>query len=1017
MVRFLISRPIAVFMAFTAFFILGIITYYNVPVSLLPDIDVPEITVQVSGNNVSARELENTVVSPLRSRLMQVGRLRDIHSETRDGLSSVLLKFEYGTDIDLSFIEVNEKIDDAMNGMPDGIDRPRVIKASASDVPALNLNLTLKGDKHDDQDFLDLSVFAENVIKRRIEQLPEVAMVDMTGLMHKQVSVVPKENVLAVNNISLSEIESALNNNNIEPTSMMIKDGYYEYNVRFSSVLRTIDDIKNIYIRKNGTIFQLKNLADVKYTPQKEKGVSLFKNKRSVSLSVIKQNTANMEDMRQTLNNTIRRLKRDYPDINIDITEDQTELLNFTISNLRQNLFLAFIFICIVSLLFMKDIKSPVVICFSIFVSIVISLLFFYLFNISFNVVSLTGLILALGMMIDNSIIVTDNITQYRKKNYTLDESCVKGTNEVIGPMLSSSLTTISVFFPLIFMSGIAGAIFFDQAFSVTVGLLVSYVTGIMFLPVLYNLVNKINIKIFRDVEGEVKLMTVLEDSYHKGVGFVFNHKKFFICLVILVFPLCYAVFSLIHKEKLPDIKQSELLISIDWNENIHVEENKDRTLDILNYINAIDKTALIGQNQYILNKDKNFTSGESEIYAKVKDFDEIEKLKKSVSDYMNKKYPVAIIKYSAPGTVFEKIFSTSEPDIVVEYYTRNKGKSPEMFEISSLRDNLIKKSGFTPLETAYQQQLNITIDRNKLILYKVSYDDIYRILRTAFKENNFSTLRSYQQYFPIVLGDNKKNVEDILNNELVTVVKGNNGKLQKVALRNFVNVVPSYDLKTIEAGKTGEYIPMKFYDCDNPEAICKAAEETVDNNKRWNMELSGAYFSNKKMIGEMVVILLVSLLLMYFILASQFENFIQPLIVLLEIPIDISFTLLILYLTGNTLNLMSAIGLIVTCGIVINDSILKLDVINKLRAKGTPLVDAIHIAGRRRLKAILLTSLTTIVCMLPILFTTDLGSELEKPLAVAVIAGMIIGTLVSLFIIPFIYYIIYYKKDVVYEK
>lgn len=462
MVKFLISKPIAVFMAFTAFFILGIVTYYNVPVSLLPDIDVPEITVQVSGNNVSARELENTVVKPLRSRLMQVGELSDIHSQTRDGNASILLKFNYGVDIDLSFIEVNEKIDDAMNYIPNEIDRPMVIKASATDVPILNLNLTLKKTKQDNQDFLDLSVFAENVIKRRIEQLTEVAMVDMTGLMHKQVTIIPDEAILATNNITLSDIESALNNNNIEPTSMMIKDGYYEYNVRFSSVLRTLDDIKSIYIRKNNSIFKLKDLAKLKYTPQKEKGVSLFKDKRSISLSIIKQASANMEDMQAALDSTISSLRRDYPDINIDITEDQTALLDFTISNLRQNLLLAFIFICIISLIFMKDYKSPIIICFSILVSLVISLLFFYLFDVSFNVISLTGLILALGMMIDNSIIVTDNITQYRKKGFSLNDSCINGTNEVIGPMLSSSLTTIAVFLPLIFMSGIAGAIFFD---------------------------------------------------------------------------------------------------------------------------------------------------------------------------------------------------------------------------------------------------------------------------------------------------------------------------------------------------------------------------------------------------------------------------------------------------------------------------------------------------------------------------------------------------------------------------
>ena len=488
MVRFLIQRPIAVLMAFTACFIIGLVTYFTIPVSLLPDIAIPEITVQVSGQNTSARELENTLVKPIRQQLMQVAGLKDIESETRDGNGVIRLSFEFGTNTDLAFIEVNEKIDAAMSTLPREMERPRVVKASATDIPVFCLNLTLKG-PDDETAFLDLCQFAENVIKRRIEQLPEVAMVDVTGVVGRQLQIVPDMNKLETSGITLQELESVLANNNIEPGSMTVRDGYYEYNIKFSTLLRTLDDVRQIYLRKNGRIFQLKDLAKVSIVPEKETGVSMSDGKRAVTLAVIKQSDESMDKLKTALGEVTDYFTAIYPDINFSITRNQTELLDYTISNLKQNLSLGFLFICIVAVLFLGDIKSPLVIGLSMVVSIVTSFSFFYLFHMSLNIISLSGLILALGMMIDSSIIVTENIAQYRGRGDSLEEACIKGTSEVITPMLSSTLTTIAVFFPLVFMSGIAGAIFYDQAFAVTVGLLVSYFTGIMLLPVLYKLV------------------------------------------------------------------------------------------------------------------------------------------------------------------------------------------------------------------------------------------------------------------------------------------------------------------------------------------------------------------------------------------------------------------------------------------------------------------------------------------------------------------------------------------------
>ncbi|NDV58512.1 efflux RND transporter permease subunit [Bacteroides sp. 519] len=1023
MIKFLIQRPIAVLMAFTACFIVGLITYFTLPVSLLPDIAIPEITVQVSSQNTSARELENTVVKPIRQQLIQVARLRDMQSETRDGAGIIRLNFDYGTNTDLAFIEVNEKIDAAMNYLPKNTERPKVIKASATDIPVFYLNLTLKSDKEytetDEKAFLNLCDFSESVIKRRIEQLPEIAMVDVTGLIERQLQIVPNPDKMAMLGLSLGDIENALNQNNVEPGSMTVRDGYYEYNIKFATLLRTAEDVESIYLRKGNRIMQLKDFCKVDIIPVREKGFSIYNGKRAVTLAVIKQADENMDNMKAALTETTDYFATVYPDIEFNISRNQTELLDYTITNLKQNFFVGFLLMCFIAILFLGDAKSPFIIGLSMLVSIVICFMFFYVFKMSLNIISLSGLILALGMMIDNSIIVTENISQYREKRYSLRRACIAGTTEVITPMLSSSLTTIAVFVPLIFMSGIAGAIFFDEAFSVTVGLLVSYFTGIILLPVLYYLIYRVGTRKKKGffaikVNNPFKEHT-LDAFYDKGVDWIFSHKTLTVVFCILSVPVCVFMFFFINKSRMPEIDENELMTRIEWNENIHLEENRRRIFHLFEDLQktTIEHSAFIGQQDFLLNRDQELSSSEAELYFKMEKPEEVIPLQKEIYNKLKQDYPLAVVSFSPPETFFEKLFVTGEADVVAELYSRNRELAPGADKLREMELQLSNKTGLTPSGIAFENQLNIRILQEKLLLYNVSYDELYRTLKTAFKENSVAMLHSYQQYLPITISGDDKTVNSVLNETLIQTNADKEGNAAYLPLREFISIFPSEDLKSITAGRNGEYIPFRFYDVNKPEQLMSEVKEVTEATNAWDLTFSGSFFSNQKMLNELVVILLISILLMYFILAAQFESFLQPLIVLMEIPVDVGFALIILWLCGHTLNLMSAIGLIVTCGIIINDSILKLDAINELRKKGVPLMEAIHEAGRRRIRPIVMTSLTTIFAMVPFMFSSDMGSELQKPLSIAMIGTMVIGTLVSLFIIPLIYWFIYRKKEV----
>ncbi|MDD4032876.1 MAG: efflux RND transporter permease subunit, partial [Bacteroidales bacterium] len=975
----------------------------------------------VSGESQSARELENTQIKPLMQQLMQVGRLRGLHSETRDGSALIRLTFEYGTNTDLAFIEVNEKIDAAMNNFSRDIDRPRVVKASANDIPVLYLNLTLKTDStfdtSVDPDFLDLCEFAGTVIKRQIEQLPEVAMVDITGLMKKEVRIITDPVKLESVAITLDDLETALMANHVDLGSMMVRDGYYEYNIKFPTLLRTVEDIENIYLRKGERIFQLKDLARVKIASQSDQGLAMSGGKRAVTLAIIKQADENMSRLKQALDKTTASFETNYPNVEFSKTRNQTELLDYTMANLKQNLSMGLVFILIVAVLFLGDVKSPVIIGLSLVVSLVIAFLFFYIFQMSLNIISLAGLALASGMMIDSAIVVTENIAQYRERGYSLEEACVTGTNEVITPMLSSSLTTVSVFVPLIFMSGMAGAIFYDQAFSVTVGLFTSYFTGIFLLPVLYKLVygrkfsNKPSLH-QRKIRSSKHFIYAL---YNAGYYFTFRHKWIHIIGVLFTLPVCVWMFQWIDKERMPAIDYQEAIVKVDWNENIHTPENHVRLNALLQELSPdkFEHSAYVGRQQFLLNSGPVLSGSESVLFLKASSFEALAPLQQKISKWMQEKYPLAVVSFSPPETIFERIFNTGESELLAELYTNSSNKVIPSEVLRRLSNEIKTATGHTPQGISFDDQLNLNIDRERLLLYGISFSEVQRALKTAFHKNEITTLRSYQQQLPISMMHEDLSIETILSKTFVNTEPDKDGKVYAIPLTLLMKNSFSEELKVITGGINGEYIPFAFSNIEDvPASMPKLRELIAKENNTWTLDFSGSYFSNQKMLNEIVIILLVSVLLMYFILTAQFESFLQPFIVLLEIPIDVAAALALLKVCGHSLNLMSAIGIVVVCGIIINDSILKLDAMNELRKAGYPLKEAIHEAGIRRLRPIVMTSLTTVFAMVPLLFTNDIGSELQQPLSLAIIGAMGIGTWVSLFIIPLFYWLIYRKHE-----
>lgn len=1016
MVKFLINRPIAVIMSFLAILFLGIITAINIPVSLMPDIDIPEITVQVSYPDVPAREVENTVVSHLRNQLRQVGHLDQIESESRDGSGIIRLRFDYGTDINYAYIETNEKIDDVMNSIPKDVKRPRVIKASATDIPAFNIMVTRAANWKDQERFLEMGEFVRAVIIKRIEQLPEVAMVDYSGMSYPELAIYPDYEKLKSLNISTEQLIASLKGNNISSIgNIMVREGHYQFSVQFKNYLVDQDDIGNIYLKQEDRLFQLKDLARLELRPAQRTGLFHNRTKDALCLSIIKQADSRMDDLREELDLILADFNTKYPELDFEIEKDQTKILSYSIGNLKQSLMFGAIFAILIMFLFLKDFRSPLLIGISIPVSLVVCFLIFYLAGISINIISLSGLILAVGMMIDNSIIVIDNIDQYIRKKHSLDDACIKGTNEVIRPLISSALTTSAVFIPLIFLSGIAGALFFDQALAITIGLLVSFMVSVTLLPMLYKLFNKNRTSI-----GENKFLSRInrinyEGAYERGFQHVFRFKWFYGIFFLSLIGFVWFFSTKLDVRRLPHIAQTELVVLIDWNEPLHVEENSVRTQEMMATVNdtLLQFSILTGEQQFMLNQTETRSVTESEIYISVENPDAVKRVEKHLRNYLSTKYSLATVVFYPPKNIFEALFSDNSPDLVARVRDVKSEQVPLIEPLNQLLAEIEVPDEVSMDPVPMLDQIVIEVDPELLLLYKVDFNVLKMVLRSSFNVNEVDMLKTYQRYIPITIGDDPKTILEVVSQTLISNTEG-----QEIPISSLLKTNREQTFKTIPAGQDGEYIPLNFRGEEaGLEKVMANLKSKVTSGGQFDLNFTGQYFTQKTMMRELLLVLLISALLLYFILAAQFESFVQPLIVLIELPIDIAGAMFMLWIFGESLNLMSAIGIIVMSGIIINDSILKIDTINRARWSGMDTLSAIKLAGERRLKPIIMTSLTTILALAPFLFFTGLGAELQKPLALAVIGGMTLGTFVSLYFIPLAYWAVYRERGLKAEK
>lgn len=1007
MLRTLLHRPIAVTMSLIAIVTLGVLAFQRIPVSLMPDIDVPRIVVQMSAQGSSAREIEQQMVSPMRQQLSQVAGLKRIESTSRTDAGVITLTFDPGSDMSLLFIEVNEKIDRAMSYMPKEMERPKAMKIGAMDIPAFYVDVI--GGKPE-----QTSRLVRNVISKRIEQLPEVAMVDYSGMVGTQITILPDELKMRALGISNSDIEKVISDNNIVLTALTVRDGIYRYSIHFDSQVVSVRDIEDIYLQKEGRLMQVKDICKVEESAQTRKGIVTSDGHNAITMAVIKQSDAQMSSLQDRVDTLMSDLGKDYPELEFKITRDQTQLLSYSMNNLEWNLVLGIVMASVVLFLFIGGWRLPLLVVISIPLSLILTLLCFYLMGISLNIISLSGLILGVGMIVDNAIIVIDNI---RQKGLATDDNIIDAVKEVIMPMLSSVLTTCSVFIPLIFLSGTAGALFYDQAMGISIALFCSLAVAALVVPVYYYLLcKKHEMPSKKKSTIADKLNIRLTRYYENGMRYTLRHGKqmlvfFSVCIVVIVM-----LFPYLRKERMPEIAHDDALVTIDWNAGITPEENNRRMAELLKEVKPFVETStiMVGGQDFILSHTKNITSSEAVCYLKCKSADGLGEATQKMHIYISTYYPNAKIEAGLAANIFDMIFSSEEPDLQVRLHRRDGGR-PAVELTKMVTDSLrahFPQLGVQPVST--EVYMKYTADAEQMAYYKVSYQQLYARLKELLGSNSIYDINCGGENVPVVIGNDSKDAKVLLSNTI------RNTDSIDVPISYLVREQRTDDYKLLYASSEGEFSAINIDKAEDSEVRDVVAYVTslVDHDKNGKLQASfvGGYFSSRTMIGELVMVLVVALLLLYFILAAQFESLIQPMIILVEVVVDVALVLFAVWVVGESLNIMSMIGMVVMCGIIINDSILKVDTINRLnrsveKSNRHTLIKAILVAGHRRLKPIIMTSLTTVLAIVPFLHRGDMGSALQFPLSFAIIVGMIVGTMVSLFFVPLVYYLLYRKR------
>lgn len=1008
-----VNKPISTLMVFLAILVLGVFSYVQLPVDQYPKMDPPYITVMATYPGANASDIEENVTKILENQLNSVDDLKELTSTSYDNVSVVALEFEWEANLDEASNDVRDAVDKAMQSLPDDIDRPTIMRFNTSMMPILIYAVTAK------ESYPGLDKILEDKLITRLNRVDGVASVVLAGAPKRVVYVEIDPNKMDAYNLSLEQIGNTILAENKDVPSGNVKMGLSDYTFRVEGEFEESDEIKNIVLgtRNNKTIF-LHDIATVRDTLKDITLEQTINRGRGGVLLVTKQTDANAVAIAKQVKKELAATQKDLPtDINFEIIVDNSDFIVKSINNLQSTLMYALIFVVLVVFLFLGRWRATFIIALTIPISLIVAFVYLFATGESLNVISLSSLSIAIGMVVDDAIVVLENITKHIDRGSRPREAAKYGTNEVWLSVIVTTLVTVAVFFPLTLVTGMTGILFKQLGWIVCITVCTSTVTAISLTPMLCSQLLKVQeaqkSNKFSFYHFVTKTLDGLDNWYERLVRWSLRHKTFVICCMFGVFLGSCSMMKLIKTDFMPQNDQSSMSVYAKMQTGQRVEETKRVALEIDSMIRAEVPELTIINLSYGSEEEASFASMMNStgnnilnMRVRVKDLKERDRSVFEIADQVRgilKRFP-DVLEYTVSTSSNSMSSNTVDVEIMGHDFDMTTRLASEIAnkarEIPGAEDIKISRDNDKP-------ELRLFLNKDKLAQHALTTSEVGQILRNRIYGYRNSKFKEDGEEYDIIVRIEEKYRSSIteLENILIT-----DGKGEKVRLKELGEIREHYSPPNIERKSKQRMLKVSI----TPAAgvamgeIAVATQKMIDNLEDIPQEVSiyigGGYEDQQESFGSLIVLLLLSLMLVYIVMAAQFESFKMPFIIMLAIPFAFTGVILALLLTNTTLSVVAALGAIMLVGIVTKNGIVLIDFINLMRERGIRLYDAIAQACRSRLRPVLMTSLTTILGMVPMALSIGEGSETWRPMGVAVIGGMVFSTIITLVIVPVVY-------------
>ncbi len=1061
--EFSVKKPVTILMLAAGVILLGIISWSRLPQELFPPITYPQITVVTSYENAAPEEIEALITRPIEESVSAASNIRKVSSTSREGTSIVICEFNWDTNMDFAALNVREKVDLIKEKLPRDAEEPIVMKYNPFDSPIMILSVTSEGGYFSPYELREVS---RRVIKDELEKIDGVAQVVMTGGREREIVVDLNQQRLRAFNVSIMDIIELFKSANLNYPAGTIETSFYEYLVRTIGEFRTVDEMYDVPLliedrtaeeegrrreltkeekeRKKRVIY-IRELGEVRDTLKEQTSVSRYNGYDNISLSVQRQADANILAVNKKIYEKLKVLRQTLPDeINLQVVYDQSVFIEQSILQLRDNALQGGILAFIILLLFLKNFRSAIVVTVGIPISILFTLILMFFGKLSLNMMSLGGLALGVGLLVDNGIVVIENIYRHQQMKKDVKTAAIEASNEVFSAVVGSTLTTVAVFLPLVFVVGIAGQLFKELALTVTFSLIASVITAMSLTPMFMSRGKSGKIAL---VNKDAEVIARQKEAQKKRKRFS-GPMPYLIVLAIITGTLLVAAFSFklllsLDREFMPKLDQRQFMIkaSLPAGTNLKATDAVVRRIEdvVLNFPAVKDVTVNIGSSKeskktgavevlgsneanIIVNLNPRPDRGimslfkEKEEGADKNDIatsDLVQQIKSALSEVDLEE---AKLEYVLQESVFKSVFAGSAPLVVVlRGFDLENILIPAAKEIERQLAKIKGVYGVKDSLTPPSPEVKIHIRKDRASLYQLNVNKISAIAQAGIRGYIATKFKEEGREIDVRVRLRKEDSGDFqkIGKLLVFSPLGVHVFLDQLAY--LAKGKGPTEIQR-ESKQRVVFVSANIYNRGLNEVVDEA-KEIISNIREelpqnYSIEIGGENKEMEESFKSLQFALILALVLVYMIMASEFESLIQPFIIMFTVPLSLIGVSWTLFFTQTPLSVVVALGFIMLGGIVVNNGILLIDFMNLARKQGLGIFEAAIQSSRVRARPILMTSLTTIFGLFPLAFALGEGAELRAPMARTVMGGLTSAAFLTLIIVPCVYIILESIKE-----